>query len=79
MAAKKLCFDTEGVKEHYEELQRQHWLKEGRREVVEFVEREYGYFTDDGLAKIIIDDGGYYGDKGSIAKWKSRKKEWGID
>jgi len=53
-------------------------LKAGRREVVEWIEKNFGYFIDEGLAKIIIDDGGYFGCEGSVAKWQSKLKEWGI-
>jgi len=47
-----------------------------RMEVVKWVEKQFGYFTDEGLAKIIIDDGGYYGQPGSIKKWQEKLKEW---
>jgi len=50
----------------------------GRYEVANFVEKEFGYFTDEGLAKIIVDDGGYYGREGSIAKWQAQLKKWGL-
>lgn len=54
-------------------------IAEGRREVVEFIEDEFGYFMDDKLEKIIIEDGGYYGFKVAIDKYKAYKKEKGID
>ena len=55
-----------------------YYMQKGRREVVKWIEKEYGYFIDDGLAKIIIDDNGYYGRPDSIAKYQSQKKKWGI-
>ena len=53
--------------------------RDGIGTVVGWVEKEFGYFANEGIAKIIIDDGGYYGREGSIKKWQSQKKEWGID
>ena len=50
----------------------------GTKKVVEWIEKEFGYFTDDGLAKIIVDDGGYYGRPNSIAKWQQIKKSWNL-
>jgi len=50
----------------------------GIREAVEWIEKEFGYFTDEGLAKIIVDDGGYYGEEGSIKKYQAQKRKWGI-
>ena len=55
--------------------------KEARREVVEFLYDEFAYFMDDEfktLAKIIIDDGDYYGREGSVARWLAQCKKWGI-
>jgi len=49
--------------------------KAGIQKVVDFIEKEFGYFIDERLCKIIIDDGGYYGQKGSIAKYQAFLKE----
>lgn len=53
-------------------------FKLGIREVVEWIEKEFGYFTDEGLGMIVVDDDGYYGRKGSLAKWQAKRKEWGL-
>lgn len=53
-------------------------FKAGRREVVEWIEKEYGWYYD-GLEKIIIENGGYYGQDGDVAKYKAKLKEWGIE
>lgn len=53
-------------------------FKAGIKEVVEWIEKEYGYFIDDRLCKIIIDDIGYFSEVGSIKKWQSKLKSWGI-
>ena len=56
-------------------------FKAGIKEVVEFLNDEFAYFLDDEfktLAKIIIDDSGYYGYEGSIKKWQAKLKEWDI-
>lgn len=45
--------------------------KAGQREVVEWVEKEFGYYTEDGLTRIIIDDDGYFGHQGNIGKWQA--------
>ena len=51
-------------------------FKLGIQEAVEWIEKEFGYFTDGGLEKIIIDDGGYYGKEGSIKKYQAKLEEW---
>jgi len=39
-------------------------------QVFEFLENEFGYFDEPNeLAKIIIDDGGYYGSEGRMKKY----------
>ena len=45
------------------------------RQIMEWIEKEFGYFTDKGLEKIVIDDYGYYGREGSMAKWQELKAD----
>jgi hypothetical protein len=55
--------------------------RDGAKKVVEYLYKEFAYFMPDEpkeLAKIIIDDYGYYGRKGSIKQWQDKLKEWGI-
>ena len=61
-----------------EQMMEEAIFKAGMQEVVEWIEKEFGYFTAEGLAKIIIDDGGYYGSEGSIAKYQAKLKEWNV-
>ena len=49
--------------------------KAGIKKMQDFIEKEFGYFIDKRLCKIIIDDGGYYGQEGSIAKYQAFLKE----
>ena len=42
------------------------------------IEDRFGYFTDEGLAKIIVDDGGYFGHEGSLKEWQALKKKEGL-
>jgi len=55
------------------------FIEQGRKEVVGWIEKEFGYFIDEGLAKIIVDDGGYYGEEGSIKKYQAQKKKWRVN
>ena len=42
-----------------------------REEIKKELEEKFGYFLDNGeLAKLIVDDGGYYGHEGSLKEWK---------
>jgi len=53
--------------------------KEGIKEVVDWIKKEFGYYLDKGkLEKIIIDDNGYFGQAGSIKKWQTKLKEWEV-
>ena len=61
-----------------EDKGKQEGKQEGIKLVVEFIEKEFGYFTHDGLSKVIIDDVGYYGREGSIAKWQAFLESKGL-
>lgn len=57
-------------------------VKAGRKEVVEFIHKEFGGYTkavtDGGeLINILIDND--YGEDGSLDIWLSKLKEWGIE
>jgi len=46
-------------------------------QVFEFLEYEFGYFDEPNeLAKIIIDDGGYYGSEGRVKKYLKFKAKY---
>ena len=50
-------------------------------EIFEAIENTFGWLTIDGygkknLEKIIVDDTGYYGEEGSLAKWQSLKSHF---
>ena len=64
-----LEFDAEGVKRHYQELSRNRWMQEGRKEVVEFVEK-----------RILPFDFGSVFSKAPISfvEWQAKLKDWGI-
>lgn len=53
----------------------------GVREVVVFIEKEFGGYVPEGgilwLKEILISE--EHGENGSFAKWQAYKKEWGID
>jgi len=41
-----LRFDANGVKEYYAEQERQHWLKEGRKEMAKWIQDNSSYCGD---------------------------------
>lgn len=46
--------------------------QEVAREIFEKIEKKWGYFTEK-LEKVIVDDGGYYGQANSMKDWQSLK------
>jgi len=63
-------FDTEGVRNYFKEQSRQYWLKEGRRDVVEWIKKcqKDSYSENLFLINIMI----------PINNWEAQLKEWGI-
>ena len=45
-----------------------------RAKIFKEIEKRFGYFTEESLAKIIIDDYGYYGHAGSMKEWQALKE-----
>ena len=50
-------------------------LTQLKDKIFEEIEKRFGYFSDRGLEKIIIDDGGYYGKPGSLKKYEALKSK----
>ncbi|KKN78475.1 hypothetical protein LCGC14_0350070 [marine sediment metagenome] len=61
-------FDAKGVKEHYQELSRQHWIDIGRKEVVEWAENHSHKMNTN-----------MYGISLGRDEWQNQLKEWGIE
>ena len=61
-------FDAQGVIQRREELNRQHWIRAGRQEVVEWMDTQRNY-DGDGWFELQID----------VRDYKAKLKEWGIE